>query len=107
MKMNTTTNNTKEIEILSEIRTSEKKADEITKQANKKREEILQEAARKVEEENTSAEIEFAMKEYRRIIDRIDTLNREISVRDEEKIELEKELKLFKGGKKWIEKETV
>ena len=39
-------NNTKEAEILSNIRDSEKKADEIIEQAKKEKEKILQESAR-------------------------------------------------------------
>ncbi len=39
-------NNTKEAEILNEIRNSEKKADEIVEKANKEKEAILQEAVK-------------------------------------------------------------
>ena len=39
-------NNTKEAEILNEIRNSEKKADEIVEKANKEKEAILQDAVK-------------------------------------------------------------
>lgn len=64
------------------------------KNINKKH---LDKAKAKVEEEKMNAEIEFAVGEYRRMIDNLDRLNREKKKIEEEIKEQEDELKVFKG----------
>lgn len=59
----------------------------------------LQEAKKQVEQERNNAETEYAKTQYKRMIDSIDYLDREIKVRTEEKNKLLEELKIFKKSK--------
>jgi len=57
-------------------------------------------AKQQFEEERANEEIRVAKAEYARLADRLDTLNREIKTREEEKKEIKDKMKLFDEKKK-------